>query len=184
MLVDRIEQVVNEVNEGKWATVVLDSWSGFEDIALNRRRKGPLAIKNSDGRAPYAVAKDDTKEILITRLVHLKCNVGITFHISEKVLDDGGTVLYNVKCIGDMPSTIGQNIAERYRAEATADGTTRRLFTRPDGRFNLTTLIGAVSPCDNNYSALFSEYIKAKTAAIPVAVQPAAAAAPPEEKSV
>ena len=167
----RIDAVTQEVQNRQWATVVLDSWSGLQDIAVLRRQYGPFAENNKDGRAAYAVAKDDVKQILVNRLVHLNCNVCISFHISEKVLEDGGTILYNVKAIGDLASTIGQNIAERYRSESTADGITRRLFTRPDGRFNLCTLIDAPNPCENTYQAVLKNWIAKRAAMVAAAAQ-------------
>lgn len=172
----RMAQVQGEVKNGLWASLGFDSWSGFEDVARYRRLAGPMKINNPDGRAHHNIAKEDCKGIFNMQLVHLKCNVGITFHITEKMLEGGGQMLYNMKCIGDFASTVGQNLAERYRAEAMPDGVTRQLYTRPDGRFELATLIGAPSPCENNFNALWGPWLAKKM------TEPMAETATPSEE--
>jgi len=180
---NRTASVVQEVRDGKWATVVLDSWSGFEDAASYRRLAGPMKCANSDGRAHRNMAKEDCKQIFLMQLIRLKCNVVITFHTTKYMQDQGGETQYNMKCIGDFASTVGQNLAERYHSVAQPDGTTRVLYTRPDGRFKLATLIDAPSPSENTFGALWTNYIAKKLAtaksanganAAPTAPQPPA----------
>lgn len=172
---NRTASVVQEVREGKWATVVLDSWSGFEDAASYRRLAGPLKCTNTDGRAHRNMAKEDCKQIFLMQLIRLKCNVVMTFHTTKFAQDQGGETQYNMKCIGDFASTVGQNLAERYHSVAQPDGTTRVLYTRPDGRFKLATLIDAPSPSENTFGALWSNYI-AKKLGEPNGANPAPAA--------
>lgn len=161
---NRTASVVQEVRDGKWATVVLDSWSGFEDAAGYRRLAGPMKCTNTDGRAYRAMAKEDCKQIFLMQLIRLKCNVVMTFHTTKFAQDQGGETQYNMKCIGDFASTVGQNLAERYHSVAQPDGTTRVIYTRPDGRFKLATLIDAPSPSENTFGALWSNYIAKKLA--------------------
>jgi hypothetical protein len=179
-LLGRAEQLVAEVKAVGWASFGLDSWSQLEYIAHSRRATGPLSTArttgNQDGRAVYNSAKDDIRPFLWSRIMPLACNVGIAFHTTEKPAEEGGVSVYGIKAIGDLSTSIASILPERYRAEAMPDGETRRLHTRPDGRFDLCTLINAPSPCKNDYAALFANWI-AKRAA-----QPATAAAAPSEK--
>lgn len=170
-MVGRAATLVQEVNAGMWKSVGLDSWSGFEDMARYRRLAGPMMIKNADGRAHHNVAKEDCKSVFLHNLIHLKCNVGITFHVTRFAQENGGEVMYNVKCIGDFAQTIAQNLAERYHSQAMPDGVNRQLRTRPDGRFELATLIEAPDPCDNTFGALFANMIAKKLAAAKAAAE-------------
>jgi len=170
-VVGRMAAVVQEVNAGMWKSVAFDSWSGFEDAASYRRLIGPMSIKNPDGRAHRAIAKEDCRSVFIHQLVHLNCNVGIAFHVTKFTQENGGETTYNMKCIGDFASTVGQYLAERYHSESLSDGVTRRLRTRPDGRFELATLIEAPDPCDNSFGALFGPMITKKLAAAKAAAE-------------
>lgn len=165
-IVARSAQLWDEVKSGAWKSVGLDSWSGFEDLSRYRRLMGPTGFKvnNPDGRAHHNVAKEDCKQVFLHNLIHLPCNVGITFHVTRFAQENGGEVTYNVKCIGDFAQTISQNLTERYHSESLADGVTRRLRTRPDGRFELNTSIGAPDPCENTFGALFGPMIAKKLA--------------------
>ncbi len=173
-VIGRMASVVQEVNAGMWRSLAFDSWSGFEDAASYRRLIGPMSIKNPDGRAHRAVAKEDCRSVFIHQLVHLNCNVGIAFHITKFTQENGGETLYNMKCIGDFASTVGQYLAERYHSLSLPDGVTRQLRTRPDGRFELATLIEAPDPCDNSFGALFATMIAKKLAAAKAADKPQA----------
>jgi len=164
-----LPSLVQEARDGKIQSLALDSWSGLEDAARHRRLAGPLSIKNPDGRAHHNVAKEDCKQLFVMQLIHARCNVGISFHITERQLEGGGEMLYNMKCIGDFASTVGQNLGEVYRSQSQPDGITRLVYTRPDGRFELQTRIEAPNPCENKFSALFSNMIQKKIAELDAA---------------
>lgn len=174
----RMGTVVTEVRDGFWRTVVIDSWSSLEDCASDRRLRGPLAIKAGGAFAAHrGAAKEDLRQIFRIQLIHLPCNVVIIFHVTKFQKEEGGESLYSLKAIGDFSTTVGQNLAERYLAEAEPDGMTRHLKTKPDGRYELTTLIDAPSPCQNNYAALWSNYISKRVAeATPKATESTTAA--------
>jgi hypothetical protein len=128
-------------------------------------------VKDADsfGRA-HGAAKDDLKQIVVARLIPLKCNVGIVFHTTETMKEDSGLSFFGIKAIGTLATELAALLPERYRSVSEADGTTRRLYTRPDGRFDLCTLIDAPSPCANDYKALWTNWI-AKRAAAPVPME-------------
>lgn len=160
-LLARSEQLRGEVNAGVWQSVGLDSWSQLEEFAIWRRTFGKMAPggdPTAHGRHRGA-AKDDLKPFFWSRLIPLKCNLGIAFHTTEKLLDEGGKMFYGIKAIGDLPTGLASVLPERYRSESLPDGVTRKLYTRPDGRYDLCTLIDAPNPCDNEFTALFSNWI-------------------------
>jgi hypothetical protein len=153
------------VKAGKWKSVAVDSWSGLDDIASNRRLTGPMAVKQGGAFAAHrGAAKEDVSQIFRMQLIHLPCNVGMTFHVTARMQEQGGEMLYSYKCIGDFATTVGQNLAERYHSVSLPDGVTRQLITRPDGRYRNATLIDAPSPCPNNFPALFSNMLAKKIA--------------------
>ncbi len=183
-LLARGEQIRSEAQAGIWATVALDSWTQLETFALWRRQSGPMAVKDADafGRA-HGAAYDDLKPFVMTRLVPLGCNLCIVFHTSDGLKDEGGVQFFGIKAGGKaLPTQIPSLLTERYRATAEADGVTRRLWTRPDGRYDLCTTHNVPSPCDNDFTKLWANWIaKRAVAANAAAAQPAAADAAPQE---
>ncbi len=180
-LLARAEQWRSEIAAGMWASFGFDSWTQAEDIARWRRTAGPFAVKDPDvfGRG-HGAAKDDLKPLVATRIMRLACNVGIAFHTREKQLDEGGEAFYGMKAIGTLPTELASLLPERYRSTAEADGVTRRLWTRPDGRFDLCTLIDAPSPCANDFNALWENWIMKRAIAANAAA--ASTASPSEAK--
>lgn len=165
-LIARAELLEAEVNAGMWQTVILDHWTGLETFAVYRRTIGPMAIKDANefGRGHNA-AKDDIKPILISRLLPLPCNVVILCHTTETQRDEGGVQFFGIKAIGkQLPTEMAAALPERYRSVSEADGITRRLYTRPDGRYDLCTLLHATSPCENSYQGIMSGWIAKKVA--------------------
>jgi hypothetical protein len=71
-------------------------------------------------------------------------------------------MFYGIKAIGDLSTGLASVLPERYRSESLPDGVTRKLYTRPDGRYDLCTLIDAPNPCDNEFTALFGNWIAKK----------------------
>jgi hypothetical protein len=183
-LMARSEQLKAEVKAQGWATVGFDSWSLHETFAVYRRQTGPFATGNPDGRAAYNAAKDDLKSIVVSRLMPLPCNVGIVFHTTETMQEEGGLSFFGMKAIGTLKTDLAAVLPERYRAVAESDGVTRKLYTRPDGRFDLCTLIDAPNPCTNDFRALFTNWIAKKAAMVVAAKASATAAAEPQKENV
>lgn len=166
----RLDQVVEEVKQGRWKTVVLDSWSQLEWIARQRRTHGPFAGVDS----VYAAAMDDLKALVNSRIMNLRCNVLATFHIETKVVRSrqgtvikdaredvgGGELSYNIQAIGSLKN-LGNVFGETYLAEAPIDGSDRFvLHTKRNANFRtLCSRIGASDPCKNEWNALFSNWI-------------------------
>lgn len=178
----RAEQLRGEVNAGAWASVALDPWSQFETLATWRRKYGPMAVPEFEayGRGQKAVA-DDLKLLVMARLVTLECNVGLAFHTMEKPRDEGGVSFFGIKAVTkELPTDLASLVPERYRSETLGSTKLRRLWTQPDGRYDLCTLHDAPSPCDNDYKALFANFIEKRAAAANAAAKAGAAQAPRE----
>jgi hypothetical protein len=182
-LQSRLDDAGVEVRAGMWKSLGLDSWSQLEFIAKLRRSIGAFKVEN-----PSAVLKDDCEQLLKSRLCTLPCNIGVSLHINSKLIDaGGGAMLYEPVATGTLKSGIGSVLTEMYRAVAVPDatlpgGVKYTLQTIPDGRFDCGTVIGAPNGCENDFKALFRNWI-AKRAAM-VAAQEAstntAAPAPTE----
>lgn len=158
----RCESIREDVIRLGLSTVVIDSWSAFEDIAVWRRRFGAMAVKDpTEFGRDRGAAKDDIWPIFVSRLFKCQCNVVFIFHTTEKPQagEGGGAGIYGIKAIGQLPTELARMLPERWRCEAQPDGVKRVVYTRPDGRFDLTTLIDAPSPCDNEYAAVWSNYL-------------------------
>lgn len=187
----RIEQIAAEVKQGRWRTVVIDSWTQLEWIARQRRTAGPFA---NGVDSPYLSAMDDLKSLANARLMNLRCNVIVTFHIETKVVKDkkgaiihdakqdvgGGEMSYNIQAIGQLKN-LGNIFGECYLAVAPVDGSENYyLQTRRDYNFKtLCSRKGAPNPCRNNWNDLFgpwiikeAEKVKAQRAAANGAAQP------------
>lgn len=182
-LLKRAAQVRDEVIAGQWRSVALDSWSNIEYVAKERRRIGPLAVQGTDSRRGLRIAanaKDDLLTMFNSRFVHLPCHLGVVLHTVEKRDEDGALVYRGMKVIGELKTDLPGSLGERYLAR-NIDGVRRQLDTRNVG-YNCCTLIDAPSPCDNDFKALFTNWItKRAVAANAAAAQPAAADAAPQE---
>lgn len=195
-LLARLPQVTEEVKQGRWRTVVIDSWSALEWIARARRSAGPFQASDS----PFLEAMNDLEAIVNSRLMNLRCNLVITFHIETKVVKDrkgnivkdskmdagGGIQTYTVQAIGQRLKNIGNVLGEFYRAVAPLDGTDNYyLQTRQSPDFSvLCSRIKAPDPCANQWNALFGPWIETQVqrAAAPAAAQPDAGSPPPSKE--
>ena len=178
-LLNRVDQVAQEVIAGKWKSVGFDSWSQIEYIAKLRRTTGPFAGVDS---IPAAV-KDDCEQLIKSRIAMLRCNVGLTLHINSKMIDaGGGTMLYEPIATGTLKSGIGSVLGEMYRSDSIPDGAAPGglryvLQTIRDGRFDCGTRIGAPNGCVNEFRALFTNWI-ARQARMVLAAETSPSAAP------
>lgn len=184
----RIPQIVAEVKQGRWKTVVIDSWSQLEWIMRLRRTNGPFA---EAGTSPYLSAMDDLTSIVNARLMNLPSNLIITFHIETKTVKDrkgqivkdsksdmgGGVQSYNIAAIGGLKN-IGRVLGECYLGCAPTDGTDNyTLQTKRDVDFmTLCSRINAPNPCKNEWKELFANWLTKQLTIpeLPPPVEPAA----------
>lgn len=172
-LFNRWASLRDEVREGVWRTVVLDTFTTLELFARYRRTYGAL---KSD--APNIYSTEDVEQML-SRLCGLSsvANIVINCHIDEKpasmdadrVMTDrkgnkfmtGGQLMATPKAPGRLQKGIGAMFAsEMYHLYVTPpdkDGVTQRLLqTQPDGRYACATRIDAPDRIENpTYAALW-----------------------------
>jgi hypothetical protein len=191
-LLARMPSISAEVKVGMWRTVVIDSWTQLEWIARIRRTNGNFKTSNS----PYLEAMDDLKSLVNSRLMNLRCNLIVIFHIETKVVRNkqgtvvqdarmdvgGGEQSYTVQAIGqlkNLPNVFG----ECYLAIAPVDGSNNYVLqTVRNADFRtLCSRIGAPNLCPNEWREIFTGYINAQ-AALPSA-QPAPVTPQEEEAS-
>jgi len=196
-LLARLPQVTEEVRAGRIRTVVVDSWTQLEWIARARRTTGAFAGVDSI----YGAAKDDLQAIINARLMNLRCNLIVIFHIETKVTKDrkgnitkdskqdigGGEMSYSIQAIGTLKN-VGNVFGECYLAVAPVDGSDNYyLVTRRNADFRtLCSRIGAPDPCKNEWTALFGPWLEAeaaKRAAASAATTGAVQASPHEGES-
>jgi hypothetical protein len=172
-LLARGEQLRSEVIAGRWKSIALDSWTNIEWIARQRRSAKPFLVTDAHGKR-YGAAKDDLQTFFNARFVHLPCHVGVALHTTEKRDDDGVVTYRGIKAIGELKTDLPGSLGERYLA-VNVDGTQRRLDTR-NVAYNCCTLIDAPNPCVNEFTALYSNWLKRETEkrAASTAAQPTA----------
>lgn len=198
-LLARLPQITDEVKAKKWRTLVIDSWSQLEWIARFRRMYGTMQAKS-----PYWEAQSDLQTMVNARLMNLKCNLIVTFHIATKITKNragevikgpkndigGGEDSYTIQAIGDLKNLPGV-FGENYLSVAPTDGSDNYyLQTRRDANFRtLCSRIGAPNPCPNTWNAIFGPWIEREAALSPLpnpaaddAASTVAAATPTEEK--
>lgn len=189
-LLARMPSVTEEVKRGMWRTVVIDSWTQLEWIARIRRTNGVFKTSNS----PYLEAMDDLKSLVNSRLMNLRCNLVVIFHIETKVVRNkqgtviqdarmdvgGGEQSYTVQAIGqlkNLPNVFG----ECYLALAPVDGSNNYVLqTVRNADFRtLCSRIGAPNMCPNEWREIFTGYITTQ-AGLTAPAQPATATTPEE----
>lgn len=183
-LFGRFPSLADEVREGRWRTVVVDTFSTLDLYARYRRTYGPL---KSD--RPNVFSTEDVEQML-TRLGSLSthANVVINCHIDENPssmdpdrvetvqtkqglvrLMGGGQMVATPKGPGRLRKGLGAMfVSELYylRCDRDKDGNLIRwLQTQPDGRYACATRINAPNPCEPRYAALWTNWI-AKQAAV------------------
>lgn len=170
-LLARVPQIGAEVKQGRWRTVVIDSWTQVEWIARLRRSFGPFATSDSS----YFAAMQDLENMVKARLMNLRCNLIIVFHIETKVVKNrkgeiirdarvdagGGDMTYSVQAIGSLKN-IANVLGECYLAVAPIDGSDNyTLQTRKDADFRtLESRIKAPNPCINEWKELFGPWME------------------------
>jgi hypothetical protein len=152
-----------EVIEGRWRSVVLETFSTLDLYARYRRTHGPLAVDK-----PNILATDDVEQML-SRFNSLPCNLFMAAHIDKDMQTIDGKSMRVARGPGRLAKGFTEQFAsEMYRVYGVDDGKggiTPQLQTRNDGTFNCATRIGAPNPCYPAYRELFVNYIAKQQAA-------------------
>lgn len=161
----RFPSLRQEVLEGRWKTVCLETFTALDLFARYRRSHGALACDK-----PNILSTDDVEQML-SRFNALPCNLFIGCHIDK----DMEVIEGQAKRVPMGPGRLKKGFAalfasEMYRTYTIADADKPgemlyQLQTRPSAEFVCGTRIGAPNPCYPAYRELFVNWIAKQQAA-------------------
>jgi len=138
----RLPLLYDEVREGKWKTVVLDSLTPMK-LASHNLHHYKLNKTDKDERRWDKLATDDLEQALCCRLTTLRCNVIIIAHVDKDKDEVAGIVVGQPAAPGRLSRSDG--LAARYpelytirtkRDPSNKGRILRTLQTQPDASFN------------------------------------------------
>lgn len=158
LLQQRLSVLPTEVDQGKWATVVLDS-ATFAELAARKMYQHHLEAGVKDPRKWYAGSTSEIEEIVMIRLASLFCNVVVTAHVDEDKDELFGRFVYYPAFPGKLKCRVSSAYLETYHLNVSLDengGRLRRLQTEVDDRYIASSDIGAPNQCEPTYDALWA----------------------------
>jgi hypothetical protein len=164
-LFQRFPSLRQEVLEGYWRTVCLETFTSLDLFARYRRTHGSLACDK-----PNILATDDVEQML-SRFNSLPCNLFVGCHIDKDLeVIDG-----QAKRVPMGPGRLRKGFAALFASELYRTYTVPnsdvpgemiyQLQTRPSAEFVCGTRIGAPSPCYPHYRELFVNWLAKQQAA-------------------
>lgn len=159
-LEDRITLLHDEIEQGKWATVVLDSLS-FLEYQVRKLHQYKLNPKSNSGntqdaRQWYNSSAEVLEEFCYSRLSWLPINVVVLAHIRDTQSGIRGHTTWTPEAPGVKGRKLPGAFAEVYVVHSTSEG--RSLQTENDTSFIATTQIMAPDGCEPHYKALWSNW--------------------------
>jgi hypothetical protein len=173
LLFRRFPSLRQEVFEGHWRTVALETYTSLDLYARYRRTHGALAVDK-----PNILSTDDVEQML-SRFNALPCNLFVACHIDKDMETIDGKALRVPMGPGRLRKGFAALFAsEMYHTYTVSHPEQRgevlyQLQTQNDGVFACATRIKAPNPCYPNYRELFVNWLAKQAQA-----QAAATAAP------
>lgn len=169
--ISRLPTLFEEVREGKWATVVIDSLT-FMKLATKNMHQYSLHKTERDPRKWDAQATDDLEKALCCQLTSIMtANICVAAHVSKPENKDefAGTMVYEPSAPGRLAKRDGLAAAfgEMYTIRVTREKDTgriiRRLQTQPDMAYNCMSVLidapdGLALNGRDDYNNLWSNY--------------------------
>lgn len=155
----RILTLEDEVAEGRWGTVGLDSVTFFE-LAARKLHQYRLNRTAKDPRQWFAGSTDLLEEFLMIKLGALPCNVVVVAHISEDKDEVAGTFVRNPLAPGRLQKRLASAYGELWRQHVTLDESgerSYRLQTQANGTYNAASQIDAPDGCYPSYKSVWGE---------------------------
>jgi len=153
---ERLLSLTEEVENGEWATVVLDSLS-FLEYQVRKLHQYKLNSTSKDRRQWYDASSDALEEICYARLTWLPVNVVVLAHVADTKAKIGDKIAYTVDAPGFKGRKLPGAFAEVYVIHASGDGE-RIVQTENDTNFIATSQIMAPNGCQPHYKALWSNW--------------------------
>jgi len=158
----RYPSLFQEVRDGEWKTVVVDTLT-FMEIAARKLSQYDLDKSSREPRRWYAAATEMLEEALMCRLGGLRCNVVILAHVDSDKDEVAGRMVFNPAAPGRLRTRLGGGYPEVYASHMTRNEKTGeheyKLQTRTDARYNASSVfLEAPDPCDPTYKALWENW--------------------------
>lgn len=159
-LEDRMVSIYDEVNNGEWATIVLDSLS-FMEYQIRKLHQYKLnpesnAGKTQDARQWYHSSSEAIEEFCYSRLAWLPTNVLVLAHVRDSKANIRGNTTWTPEAPGTKARKLPGAFGEVYVVHATGEG--RYLQTVNDTEFIATSQIDAPDGCDLHYNTLWDNW--------------------------
>jgi len=159
----RFSTLYQEIREGKWATVVVDTLT-FMELAARKLSQHDLDKTSREPRRWFAASTDMLEEAVMCRLGGLRCNVVILAHVDSDKDEVAGSMVSNPAAPGRLRSRLGGGYPEVYVSHMRRDNKTGELRfslqTRADKRYNASSVfLEAPDPCDPEYKKLWENWV-------------------------
>lgn len=159
-LEERLVALPDEIGEGKWETVVLDSLSFLEYQVrkLHQYKLNPESNQGhvQDARQWYNSSSEVLEEFCYSRLTWLPVNVVVLAHVRDTKSNIRGNTTWTPEAPGVKGRKLPGAFAEVYVIHSTSEG--RYLQTVNDTSFIATSQIGAPDGCEPHYKSLWSQW--------------------------
>lgn len=156
----RMIDIFNEIREGIWATVVLDSLTflNWSIVKLEQFKRNPLsnAGNEQDGRQWRAKAAEGLEEACFT-LATQRCNVVVTAHVRELRDNQRELNLWTPEAPGKRNRTLPAAFGEVYAMHADLE-IGPYIQSNKDGSFVACTQINAPDGVKPAYKNLWKNY--------------------------
>lgn len=162
----RMPLLYDEVREGKWKTVVIDTTSAMR-LASKNLHQYKLRPNAAEPRQWDAGCTNDLEQALTCRLTSLRCNLVILAHVDNKDTDEVGSQVVRMPALpGRLSKADGtaSKYPEMYTIRVTRDPRDksvliRTLQTQPDAKFNcMSVQIKAPDGVEPDYRNLWTNY--------------------------
>jgi hypothetical protein len=154
----RLNQVYQEVREGKWATVIIDSLS-FLDYALrmcSQYKLNPTTKAGNDqhGQVHYGHSAAMLEQLVNSKLAHLDCNVVLLGHVKMKEDRIRGSLAWMPEAPGQQARKLPGAFGEVYYMYVDKEGD-HLLQTEKGEEYFASSQIPAPNPCVPDYNELW-----------------------------
>lgn len=159
----RFGTIYDEVREGKWATIVVDTLT-YMELAARKMYQYDVDKTSREPRRWFASATDALEEAVMCRLGGIRTNVVILAHVDQDKDEVAGHMVFNPAAPGRLRQRLGSGYPEVYHSiqKRDKDGSVSyALQTRADSRYNCSSVfLNAPDPCEPEYKALWVPWLK------------------------
>lgn len=156
-----LPRLYDEVRQGTWATVVLDSLSFLEYASRKceqyKRNPESNAGKTQDARQWYRDSSEALEEVCFA-ITSLPCNVVVTAHANQSVDKQRELMLYTPEAPGKKGRTLPAAFGEVYAMHYDPEDEEVVMQTTKSADYIACTQINAPNWCEPKYEALWSNF--------------------------